>query len=67
AIHEFTGLVRSMQGLVTNLARSQERFGGLEKQLVATLKAHDKTTETLAADMDEIKLILIRGFRLHDD
>ncbi len=67
AIHEFTGLVRSMQGLVTNLARSQERFGSLEKQLVATLKAHDKTTETLATDMDEIKLILIRGFRLHDD
>jgi biopolymer transport protein ExbB/TolQ len=67
ALYEFTGLVRSLQELVNQMEKSQQTFETLEQKILETLQDHEERNEALHNDMAEIKHVLKRGFRLHED
>jgi len=67
ALYEFTGLVRSLQDLVKQLHGSQRTFQEVEQRVLTTLESYEEKTASLYNDMDEVKQILKRGFRLHED
>jgi len=67
ALYEFTGLVRSLQGLVSQMKSAQEGFEAVEQRVLATLQSYQEQSEGLHEDMAEIKHILKAGFRLHED
>ncbi len=67
ALYEFTGLVRSLQGLVSQMKVSQEGMEAVEQQVMTTLQSYQEQSEAMHEDMAEIKHILKVGFRLHED
>jgi hypothetical protein len=67
ALYEFTGLVRSLQELVNQMEQSQQIFKTVEQRILETLQDHEERNEALHSDMAEIKHVLKRGFRLHED
>ncbi len=67
ALYEFTGLVRSLQELVKQMFQSQKSLEEIEQNVLANLQSYATKSEALSADMDEMKHILKRGFRLHED
>jgi hypothetical protein len=67
ALYEFTGLVRSLQGLVGQMKASQEGLQAVEQRIATTLQSYQAQNETLHQDMAEIMHILKRGFRLHEE
>ncbi|MCU7879892.1 MAG: hypothetical protein KZQ66_19195 [Candidatus Thiodiazotropha sp. (ex Lucinoma aequizonata)] len=67
ALYEFTGLVRSLQELVNQMDLSQQTFENVEERILETLQGYEQKSEAMHADMAEIKHILKRGFRLHED
>ncbi len=67
ALYEFTGLVRSLQGLVSQMKAAQEGFEAVEQRVLDTLQSYQEQSEGLHEDMAEIKHILKAGFRLHED
>ncbi len=67
ALYEFTGLVRSLQGLVSQMKVSQEGMEAVERQVMTTLQSYQEQSEAMHEDMAEIKHILKVGFRLHED
>ena len=67
ALYEFTGLVRSLQGLVSQMKSSQEGMEAVEQRVLATLQTYQEQSEAMHEDMAEIKHILKAGFRLHED
>jgi hypothetical protein len=67
ALYEFTGLVRSLQGLVGQMKASQEGLQAVEQRIATTLQGYQAQNETLHQDMAEIMHILKRGFRLHEE
>ncbi|MCU7844265.1 MAG: MotA/TolQ/ExbB proton channel family protein [Candidatus Thiodiazotropha sp. (ex Monitilora ramsayi)] len=67
ALYEFTGLVRSLQELVNQMKQSQQGFEEVEQRVLDTLHSYQVTTESMHEDMAEVKYILKRGFRLHED
>ncbi len=67
ALYEFTGLVRSLQGLVGQMKQSQEGLETVEQRVLTTLQGYQEQHEAMREDMAEVKHILMRGFRLHED
>jgi hypothetical protein len=67
ALYEFTGLVRSLQGLVSQMKSSQEGMETLEQQVMTTLQSYQERSEGMHEDLAELKHILKTGFRLHED
>ncbi|MEJ2455921.1 MAG: hypothetical protein P8103_17450 [Candidatus Thiodiazotropha sp.] len=67
ALYEFTGLVRSLQGLVSQMKTSQEGLETVEQRVQETLQSYQERSEAMHEDMAEIKHILKAGFRLHED
>jgi hypothetical protein len=67
ALYEFTSLVRSLQGLVTQMKSSQEGMEAVEQRVLTTLQSYQEQSEAMHEDMAEIKHILKVGFRLHED
>jgi hypothetical protein len=67
AVYEFTGLVRSLQELVTQMKQSQQAFETIENRVLETLQSYHEQSDSMQEDMAEIKHILKRGFRLHED
>lgn len=67
ALYEFTGLVRSLQGLVSQMKASQSGLEAVEQRVLSTLQSYQERSEAMHEDMTEIKHILKVGFRLHED
>ncbi len=65
-LHEFSGLLRSLQRLVSQLELSQGTFEALERRILETLDGYQRTIPHLSTEMDDIKRVLKRGFRLPD-
>jgi hypothetical protein len=66
ALYEFTGLVRSLQDLVSQMKATQEGMETLEQRVLTTLQSYQEQSEGMHEDMAEIKHILKVGFRLHE-
>ncbi len=66
-LYEFTGLIRSLQGLVDQLQRSQVSFETAQDQLAQTLDLYRDRADGLDHHLDTIKHHLRLGFRLRDD
>jgi hypothetical protein len=66
-LYEFTGLIRSLQGLVDQLQRSQMSFETAQDQLAQTLDLYRDRADGLDQHLDTIKDHLRLGFRLRDD
>lgn len=65
-LYEFSGLIRSLQRLVSQLELSQATLETLEKHIVETLDGYQSTIPYLSTEMNDIKRVLRRGFRLPD-
>ena len=63
-LYEFTGLIRSLQSLVQQMAHSQENFTDVEKNLVETVETYRDNVEGMNQELADIKGILRIGFRL---
>jgi len=65
-LHEFNGLLRSLQGLVRQMEIAQEGIANLDKRLLQA--QDDQTSQVLRLDesIGSIKKILRDGFRLSD-
>jgi len=66
-LYEFTGLIRSLQGLVDQLQKSQMGFESTQDQLADTLHMYHARSEGLDQQLDTIVHQLRVGFRLRDD
>lgn len=66
-LYEFTGLIRSLQGLVDQLQQSQHGFETTQDQLADTLDMYRNKVNGLDNHLDTIKQHLRIGFRLRDD
>lgn len=65
-LYEFTGLIRSLQGLVNQMSKSQTRFSEVEKKLTETVDVFKEHVEGTHQELADIKGILRIGFRLSD-
>ena len=65
-LYEFSGLVRSLQGLVRQIEQSQKTFEQIDKHLINTLDTYRDKIENVSGDMGALKDLLKRGFRLQD-
>jgi len=63
-LYEFTGLIRSLQTLVQQMATSQSNFCDVEKNLVETVDAYKENVEGMNNELADIKGLLRIGFRL---
>jgi hypothetical protein len=66
-LYEFTGLIRSLQGLVDQLQKSQIGFEATQDQLADTLAMYRDKVDGLDDRLDTIVHQLRIGFRLRDD
>lgn len=66
-LYEFTGLIRSLQGLVDQLQTSQAGFETTQDHISATLDLYRGKIEGLDEHLETIKRQLRVGFRLRDD
>jgi hypothetical protein len=66
-LYEFTGLIRSLQGLVDQLQKSQMGFEATQDQIAETLEMYRDRFEGLDRKMDTVVSHLRTGFRLRDD
>ena len=66
-LYEFTGLIRSLQGLVDQLQKSQLGFESTQDQLVDTLDHYRRKVDGLDEHLGAIQHHLRQGFRLRDD
>ena len=66
-LYEFTGLIRSLQGLVDQLQKSQLGFEATQDQLADTLSLYRDKVDGLDERLDNIVDHLRVGFRLRDD
>ncbi|MDJ0740208.1 MAG: hypothetical protein QNJ91_10850 [Gammaproteobacteria bacterium] len=66
-LYEFTGLIRSLQGLVDQLQKSQLGFENTQDQLADTLDMYRSRVDGLDSHLDNIQRHLRSGFRLRDD
>jgi len=65
-LYEFTGLIRSLQGLVSQMESSQRLFAEVDKHFINTAEAYRTRVQSLAEDLETIKHLLRIGFRLHE-
>ena len=66
-LYEFTGLIRSLQGLVAEMQNSQKAFIDTEQQIANTLEHYRDKLDGMDDHMDTIIHYLRLGFRLRDD
>ena len=66
-LYEFTGLIRSLQGLVDQLQKSQLGFESTQDRLADTIDMYRNKVDGLDQHLDTIKHHLRLGFRLRDD
>jgi len=66
-LYEFTGLIRSLQGLVDQMHKSQLGFEATQDQLADTLDLYRNKVEDLDERLVTIVHQLRAGFRLRDD
>lgn len=66
-LYEFTGLIRSLQGLVAQMESTQESFVAMENDISETLNTYREKIEGMDKYMDTIIHYLRLGFRLRDD
>jgi hypothetical protein len=66
-LYEFTGLIRSLQGLVDQLQQSQAAFETTQDHLIDTLDLYRGRVEGLDERLGQISRQLRAGFRLRDD
>ena len=66
-LYEFTGVVRSLQQLIGQMADTQSMFEEVERRIIDSLETYQARVTTLADDMHEIKDVLKRGFRLPEE
>ena len=66
-LYEFTGLIRSLQGLVDQMHKSQLGFEATQDQLADTLELYRNKVEDLDDRLVTIVRQLRAGFRLRDD
>ena len=66
-LYEFTGLIRSLQGLVDQLQKSQMGFESTQDQLADTLELYRDKADGLDERLGTIVHQLRAGFRLRDD
>ncbi|PLY12484.1 MAG: hypothetical protein C0631_16635 [Sedimenticola sp.] len=66
-LYEFTGLIRSLQGLVMQMEKSQGAFTDMETRITNSLELYMSRAEDMHSDMAEIKELLKLGFRLPED
>ncbi len=66
-LYEFTGLIRSLQGLVDQLQKSQLGFEATQDQLADTLSLYRDKVDGLDDRLETIVDHLRAGFRLRDD
>lgn len=66
-LYEFSGLVRSLQGLVNTMQGSQESFNAIEQRLITTIGDYHGSVLSFSEDLKNIKAILQAGFRLPED
>ncbi len=67
ALYEFTGLVRSLQGLVSQMKTAQQGMEEVEQRVLSTVQSYQEQSLGMHEDLSEIKHILKVGFRLHED
>jgi hypothetical protein len=67
ALYEFTGLVRSLQELVTQMFQTQKSLQGLEQNILDTLQRYEAKTGSLSSDLADLKHLLKQGFRLPEE
>ncbi len=67
ALYEFTGLVRSLQELVNEMKQSQTSFQAMEQRMLDTMQNYQERSDSMHEDLAEVKHLLKRGFRLHED
>jgi hypothetical protein len=65
-LYEFTGLIRSLQGLVFEMQNAQADIKDTEQRIMQTLEDYRDRTESLNNHMDTIVHYLRLGFRLRD-
>ncbi len=65
-LYEFTGLIRSLQGLVFEMQSAQADIKDTEQRIMQTLEHYQDRTESLNDHMDTIVHYLRLGFRLRD-
>jgi len=66
-LYEFTGLIRSLQGLVDQMQKSQLGFEATQDQLADTLDMYRGKVDSLDERLDDVIHLLRIGFRLRDD
>lgn len=66
-LYEFTGLIRSLQGLVGEMASAQKSFKDTEDAIRDTLEHYRTKVDGMDEHMDTIIHYLRLGFRLRDD
>ena len=65
-LYEFTGLIRSLQGLVTQMEQSQRVFAEVDKHFINVAEAYRTRVQSLSEDLESIKHLLRVGFRLSE-
>ncbi len=63
-LYEFTGLIRSLQGLVNQMSKSQAKFSEVEKELSGSIETFKEASVATRQELADIKGILRIGFRL---
>ena len=66
-LYEFTGLVRSLQALVTQMQASQKAITKVELNLLQKVDEYQENMVQQAQSLENVNQLLRRGFRLRDD
>jgi hypothetical protein len=66
-LYEFTGLIRSLQGLVQQMQDSQQQFGQVQANLDTTLEDYRDRLRGVGEELATMTHILRAGFRLRDE
>jgi len=66
-LYEFSGLIRSLQGLVKQMEKSQKALELVEVRLASTLDLYRDGIQGVSDDLGKIKILLKHGFRLPDE
>lgn len=66
-LYEFTGLIRSLQGLVAEMQNAQWGMQTTQEKIIQTLEHYQGRSDALEEHMDTVIHHLRIGFRLRDD
>lgn len=63
-LYEFTGLIRSLQSLVSQMETSQNTFSEVEASILQSLNDYQQRLQGMDRDLGDLKQLLRQGFRL---